>query len=111
MMPPPAGRSTFLLMRDLMFEALCVNNGRLNTLAFELFVRTGEQAVCRLVLATCDRKNPAGFRLRALEAIARIGPATDPANVADLGVIAARDRAPKVREAAAGSRRSTAKDG
>ena len=77
-MPDPAGRSTPLLMRDLMFAALRVKDDRLNALAFELFARSGARSVRRLVLEAADRRNPTGFRLRALGAIARVGAVTEP---------------------------------
>ena len=100
-MPSQSERSTSLLMRDLMFAALRVKNARLNALAIELFTSIGEQTVRRLVLEASDRKNPAGFRLTSSEAIARIGPVTDARNFMDLGILADRDRNPKIREAAA----------
>ena len=92
-------RDASLLMRDLMFESLRVEDERLNALATELFARLGEQTVPRLVLQSCDRKQPPGFRVRALRAIRRVGAIPDATAFFDLSSLI-RDRNAVVRETA-----------
>ena len=46
-----------------------------------------------------SRKNPPGYRLRALEAVDRIGRLTSPGEFCDLNTLC-HDRNPKVRDAA-----------
>src|SRR5436305_13583183 len=90
-----------LLVVDLMHAALRVRDEELNALATELFARAGGEVVRRLVLEAACRRNPRGYRLRALEALGRIGTIPDPATWLDLlGLLG--DRNDRIREAAAG---------
>src|SRR4051794_22115968 len=88
-----------LLIVDLMHEALRVRDEELNAIAIELFARAGGELVRRLVLEACCRKNPLGYRLRVLEAIARVGTIPDSATWLDLlGLLG--DRHDRIRAAA-----------
>jgi HEAT repeat protein len=93
-------RATSLLMLDVMFASLRIENEPLNSIAIELFGRFGEEPVRRLVLEAADRKNKPGYRLRALRALARIGAVTDASSFMNLYLLL-NDRNEKIRAAAA----------
>jgi hypothetical protein len=85
----------------LLLEAIRFENERRSALAIELLTSVGEKILRALVREASDCENPSGYRLRALGVIARIGPVTDKAVLSELGVLAAKDRNPEIREAAA----------
>ena len=91
-------RSMPQLFFDLMFAGLRVKDERLNAIAVEVLARMDPPPLRRLVLEAASRSNSPGFRIRALEAIERIGEVSDPADVMDLMTIV-RDRNAQVREA------------
>jgi hypothetical protein len=88
----PDNRPTSVLLRDLLLAALRVRNERLNALAIELFGRTGEEAVRRLILEAGYSKNSRAYRLRILRAIQRIGVVSNPDDMLNLiGILNDKD--------------------
>ena len=95
-----ATRSEPQLMLDLMLESLRVRDERLNAVVGELLTRHGTRSVPQLVRVAANSKNATGHRVRALEALARIGPPYG-LELTDLLVLVQRTRNKAVREAAA----------
>lgn len=69
-----ATRSDPQLVLDLLLHALRVRDDRLNEIAAEILTRHGVRPVPELVRVAGCVKNPPGYRVRALEVLARIGP-------------------------------------
>ena len=86
-LPPPVPlheREPTALMIDLIIQALRLNDGPINDIAFELLLRCGENPVRRLALEAADKKNRPGHRVRLLRAIGRIGVVSDTSSYMDL---------------------------
>jgi hypothetical protein len=94
-----ATRSDPQLVLDLLLHALRVRDNRLNAVAAEILTRHGVRPVPELVRVAGCVKNPPGYRVRALEVLARIGPpyGLELLNLLDL---LRRTRCKAVREAA-----------
>jgi hypothetical protein len=78
MSPDLSTRSEPQFVLDLLLHALRVRDERLNAVASELMTRFGDRPVRQLVRVALGSKNPPGYRIRALEVIARIKPAMGP---------------------------------
>jgi hypothetical protein len=95
-----ATRSEPQLMLDLMMASLRVRDERLNAIVGELLIRHGGRPVPQLIRVAANPKNGTGHRVRALEALARIGPPYG-LELTDLLVLLQRTRNKAVRAAAA----------
>src|SRR4051812_28985587 len=87
-------------MLDLMLESLRVRDERLNAVVCELLTRRGARPVPQLIRVAANSKNATSHRVRALGALARIGPPYG-LELTDLLVLLQRTRNKAVREAAA----------
>jgi hypothetical protein len=92
-------RSMAELMADLLFEALRVPSPALNALAIELFGRCDPEMVGLLLRAALDRKHRPAHRLRALQAVQKVGRLPD-ATAFFMLLSLGNDTNPGVREAA-----------
>ena len=63
---------------DLMFEALRVEDAKLNELALQALEGVGAVLLTKLVRGASDPTNKPKHRTRILQAIQRIGPGNDP---------------------------------
>ncbi|MCE9560523.1 MAG: hypothetical protein K8U57_00580 [Planctomycetes bacterium] len=94
-----AERSRTDLVMGLVFDALRVNDARLNEAAAELLTRLGTDPVRRLVREAVSKKNSRPHRLRVMEVLARVGCVSCPEDLLDLSLLL-NDRDANLREAA-----------
>lgn len=87
------------LIVDLLFHALRVKDAALNEHAAEVFRRSGDDLVRRLVLEAASKKNSPAHRLRVLAVIEGVGQLSCLDDWLDLNILVA-DKNPQIRHAA-----------